>query len=45
MKYITIIKDSNSTWEIRYMETPSLVKKVIGGIFEHDLIKYIKDYL
>ena len=25
------------------METPSVVLKVIGGVFEHDLPKFIKD--
>jgi len=43
MKYVTIIKDSANTYEVRYMETPSLVLKVIGGVFEHDLSKFIKD--
>jgi hypothetical protein len=41
MKYVTIIKDSADTYEIRYMETPSLVRKVIGGVSEHDLSKFI----
>ncbi len=43
MKYVTIIKDSADTYEIRYVESPSVVVKVIGGIFEHDLLKFIKD--
>jgi len=43
MKYVSITKDSFSTYEVRYMETPSLVLKVIGGVFEHDLPKFIRD--
>lgn len=43
MKYVTITKDSASTYEIRYMETPSVVLKVIRGVFEHDLLKFVKD--
>ncbi len=42
MKYVTIIKDSQDTYEVKYMEN-SVVLKVIGGIFEHDLVKFIKD--
>jgi hypothetical protein len=43
MKYVTITKDSANTYEIRYVETPSLVLKIIGGVFENDLPKFIRD--
>jgi hypothetical protein len=43
MKYVIIIKDGADTYEVRYMETPSLVLKTIGGVFEHDLPKFIRD--
>lgn len=43
MKYVMITKDSASTYEVRYMEAPSVVLKVIGGVFEHDLPKFIRD--
>ena len=37
MKYVIIVKDSADTYEIRYMGTPSLMLKIISGVFEHDL--------
>jgi len=43
MKEIKIYKDSFSTFEIVYFEDDAEIKR-IGGIFEHDLIKFIKDY-
>ena len=39
-----IYKDTASTYEVVYYEEGKIIKRV-GGIFEHDLRKFIKDYL
>ena len=43
MKNIKIYKDTHSTYETVYLEDDKVVK-ITGGIFEHDLIKFIKDF-
>jgi len=44
MKKIIILKDSASTYEIIYLEDKREIKR-IGGLFEHDITKYIRNYL
>jgi len=41
MKYINIIKDSANTYEIIYMDEHLVVRR-FGGVFEHDISKYIR---
>jgi len=44
MRIVEILMDSASTYEIIYLSGGREVKR-IGGIFLHDLHKFIKDFL
>jgi len=42
MKEVKRTQDSFSTYQIEHLENGKVLK-IIGGIFEHDLMKFIKD--